>query len=802
MELMMDDIVYVRFDVIFDISCSFLYFYHNSSDKTQPLEYVYKMDESSGHHHIPEQADSTDEIIPDAQSSPARKRRRVIYSSENTFENRTEALAFVEKEKCWSMMKSTQTKVGVKTFFRCNKVKARGKQCMATIYLLFDITSARVFLFRCKHDHNCNHIVSKANMKLTPELRQAIESLCAQRQKPMQILKSLTQLGKPTPKLRTIKYVASQWRQRTAVISLPESSDSMNVINTDTQSSSARKRGGWYEYIWENTFENRKKALAFVANENCWGIRRTTETLEGVKKYFRCNKVKARGEQCIASIYLLFDATSARVLLFRCKDKHNCELINNKAHIKLTTELQEAIESLCAQRKKPRKILQSLTQLGKPTPNLNQINDVMAQWKQRSQTISISTISRSMLRKFLNEHTNVPLQDDELYAQYDACTDATYFRFFITSKSLIQNACCVDIFQADSTHKLLWQGLLVIVVGTTDANKQFCPIGICMCTDEQQSDYEFLFKSIKKCATELIGCEVSPLILVCDTSKAIINAFRAVYGADLKIIMCSAHMLSGVYKKLNLVKNNHIREPIIADIKFLQRIATETDFKNALNLFLKKWSDQVDFLLYFKQEWIDEHPNWYKGASPRTPSTNNALEATKKKLKDEFTFRQSLSLSEFISMMKNIIGQYSRLCSTHRKLIENPSITDNMWTATYHWTCQQSLVLPTISIDGQLIVPIKSSQYDENVPSLDTHCDNFDDFKIRYDNKWFVTLYHPETKWIKSLCTCPIFLKEYICKHVVGIAVRMKELQIPEDFVSVPIERKRKPGRPPKARTS
>ena len=49
-------------------------------------------------------------------------------------------------------------------------------------------------------------------------------------------------------------------------------------------------------------------------------------------------------------------------------------------------------------------------------------------------------------------------------------------------------------------------------------------------------------------------------------------------------------------------------------------------------------------------------------------------------------------------------------------------------------------------------------------------------------------------------CNCPAFLKNYICKHVVGMSIRLKYCKPPAAAKTVPIGEKRKRGRPAKAK--
>ena len=50
--------------------------------------------------------------------------------------------------------------------------------------------------------------------------------------------------------------------------------------------------------------------------------------------------------------------------------------------------------------------------------------------------------------------------------------------------------------------------------------------------------------------------------------------------------------------------------------------------------------------------------------------------------------------------------------------------------------------------------------------------------------------------WQQGLCTCPIFQKQYICKHVVGIAILKDYFEVSAEAKTVPLGQKRKRGRP------
>lgn len=78
-------------------------------------------------------------------------------------------------------------------------------------------------------------------------------------------------------------------------------------------------------------------------------------------------------------------------------------------------------------------------------------------------------------------------------------------------------------------------------------------------------------------------------------------------------------------------------------------------------------------------EWVTKNPNWYEGAMQHTPSTINSLEATNRVIKDQFTLRERLSLGEFVTVLEQMIGQFSRRCKTDLKYQVTKKSGDKRW---------------------------------------------------------------------------------------------------------------------------
>jgi transposase-like protein len=182
-----------------------------------------------------------------------------------------------------------------------------------------------------------------------------------------------------------------------------------------------------------------------------------------------------------------------------------------------------------------------------------------------------------------------------------------------------------------------------------------------------------------------------------DGSGAIRNAYIHIFDNN-KVVMCWAHMRRNVNKKLSIVKNKETTQEILDDIDQLQLCESEKVFRNASSLFLKKWiSREEEFSTYFETEWLQNLNSWYEGYNIFTPSTNNALEATNRVIKDEHTFRERQPLSRFFTIANDIVHNWSKARNPNQSdpvvFSTEPTITLKKWTDAYHFAKSSKSVL-------------------------------------------------------------------------------------------------------------
>ncbi|CAF3368535.1 unnamed protein product [Rotaria socialis] len=370
--------------------------------------------------------------------------------------------------------------------------------------------------------------------------------------------------------------------------------------------------------------------------------------------------VPFRGKLCNAAIHLYYPNDSSEVLLFRTDNEH--DHTNSTQRKDFSEEVKQHIDELFDLKLKPKKIYEVL----------------------REKKLIIT----------FNQLKNYLIQLHDIDDNEDATDGENKFRFFISTKRLLEIAFISTRIHADATYKLNWQGFPVLIVGATDSDRKLHPFGLAVCSNEEKQDFEFIFKSISNGVEQIVQSKFMPEVLIVDGSDAIRNAFKTIFDND-KIVMRWAHMRRHVNKKLS---NVGCRQEILDDIEKLQLCESEKVFNKASLLFVKKWGQREhDFLKYFENEWLQTVSSWYEGYNYFTPSTNNSLEVINRVIKDEHTFRERHPLSRFFVIANNIVRSWSKPRDLNQIdpiiFSSEPTIKLKKWTDGYHFAKSSKLVL-------------------------------------------------------------------------------------------------------------
>lgn len=369
----------------------------------------------------------------------------------------------------------------------------------------------------------------------------------------------------------------------------------------------------------------------------------------------------------------------------------------------------------------------------------------------------------------------------------------------MSSKLLLDRARHVKNLHTDATYKLIWQGFPVLLVGPTDKNKKFHPMGVCVTTGEKAVDFEFMFRSLLNASRDILGADLKPNFLICDAAKSIHNGFRSVFGESNNKIMCWAHARRNVVKQLpKFIRQAKVRNEFMNDLDHLQLARTPSEFDVASTLFVNKWKLVSDDLMaYFSNEWLTRNRNWFEGFAKFAPSTNNALESFNRVIKDEHTLRERLDISRFRIVMANMIRQWSKeyVHGLNSADFETTRIDLKTWTAGYQFA-RSNISAVSSHDDNRITYTFSAADVRVNNP-----WQSFEDY--RHSLVIVKTVFIDpitEENWMSAECDCGIFLKNYMCEHIIGIALRLKRTFAPPEAKTVPIGQKRKRGRPAKCK--
>jgi hypothetical protein len=356
----------------------------------------------------------------------------------------------------------------------------------------------------------------------------------------------------------------------------------------------------------------------------------------------------------------------------------------------------------------------------------------------------------------------------------------------------------------------MWEGFPVIIVGTSDADRHFHPLFISVARNEGEDDFFEIFSHISN------RCEnLRPKVLIADCANAISNAAARVFGEDMLRVHCWFHVSKKFKENLNLISSQEEREAIKKDLSFLQLAPSLQEFEAGKSLWLKKWNTgpTAEFAKYVEAEYFLQRANWFEGYAPGYPKTNNGLESINATVKNENTLRNKLPLGEFFATMEEIVNGWSwerdPATANFRPFCLKPSLDLRVNTDAFEWATDKTRApVRSRRSGGQTITyfipsagtkPLADADIDSYL-QMTTRCSwkKFDTYRKCKERLW--VLGYDERDWESSTCSCPVFSKTRICKHVVGIAITRKVYDPPPEAKTVPLGEKRKRGRPSKAK--
>jgi hypothetical protein len=566
-------------------------------------------------------------------------------------------------------------------------------------------------------------------------------------------------------------------------------------------------------WIQNAMFDCQEDAEKAVQDEKIWKKSASVKTASGTRIEYRCTSAKYRVRECPAGLYLLYHSTGKNVSLFKTTCEHANHVddpdrgLPNQLKVFIREKYSEGIT-------KPNAILDLIKKyklVEPPKPKLVAFLRTL-----RVEKFGNSMISANELRTWCMERSEIPSDKDtpfvlDYYIKAESCDlEHQDLKIVMSTRRLLALCSKSPLIQADATYKLVWEGFPVLIVGTSDQNNCFHPFAVAVTKGETAEDFSFIFRSLRVYHTDY-----KPSILLADGSEAITNGFIAVFTEIAVRIMCYFHVIKNIEKYMKPIKIC-TRVQLKTDISTLQMAANREIFLKAVDLFFCKWkkySDPrvVDFLTYFREQWIEKNENWFEGAAPGYPSTNNGLESTNSAVKREHTFRERLPLGQFLCVVTEMVEKWSNRRDPSSincvEFAETPSISLKNWTAAYQWALSNVPVLERPVANDITKYSMNSSKRSTGITQKQLkkyENQNIKTFKEYTD--WSTELWNVEVKKTNSdssavsTCICPFFQKNRQCKHSLGMLIRLKSVNVPLEAKNLPIGRKRKRGRPSKAK--
>lgn len=228
-------------------------------------------------------------------------------------------------------------------------------------------------------------------------------------------------------------------------------------LERDNQDVQKRKRGANKNYLYRESFDNIELAKQYIKQqgEQKW-VHQYDRTSEiGLKRFYKCQYAK----QCGAFGYILLHSEEETKVSWFSTQIHDHKAVPQERGI--PSEIKEKIEELLRKRiTTPSAILTSLEEIGIRNIGKQKIVNFLAQYRKKK--YGEASISLTELKRWCKEREETPDDRDTPFVGafcYKLDSDEiSYFRLFITTIRLLQNALKSQLVAADGTYKIIYQG--------------------------------------------------------------------------------------------------------------------------------------------------------------------------------------------------------------------------------------------------------------------------------------------------------------------------------------------------------
>ena len=265
----------------------------------------------------------------------------------------------------------------------------------------------------------------------------------------------------------------------------------------------------------------------------------------------------------------------------------------------------------------------------------------------------------------------------------------------------------------------------------------------------------------------------------------------------------------------------------------LNNLSFKEGYKLVKNKFLNKFSTKLNgeivaFFDYMDEVWINSTENqWYEGANPWHLGNNQGLEGKNQDIKMNYTFRRRLGIGELMNSMALMVKEWSEedtklLYNDRLSALEGEKDSLALKTDGYQFLQKNKKnIIRIANTKGKYIVAedeqfqlgkadclwaVTSSKGAKSNKSLKeraferfshrkdpTSLKDFDEYLEVRSSCWIL-----EERNGDFYCDCPVSMKGKLCKHTVCMLYHTGALSATDDVKSLPLNGKRRRGRPKK----
>ncbi|CAF0962497.1 unnamed protein product [Rotaria sordida] len=154
-----------------------------------------------------------------------------------TYNDKDDIINKINNDSIWSKTHTNITSEGKRVYYRCNQVKWRGKQCPASIHLLYHSENECITMYKSEDDHL--HQESRS-IGINQQSKEVICELFKMKIKPKRMLELLEEKGLPVPKKQQLSNYLTSLREKCYDGINNDDDDDDNVSNDDDDKNNFR----------------------------------------------------------------------------------------------------------------------------------------------------------------------------------------------------------------------------------------------------------------------------------------------------------------------------------------------------------------------------------------------------------------------------------------------------------------------------------------------------------------------------------------------------------------------------------